>query len=365
MIESEEIQIIKKRDIFCLQDNFKIKADIKSLLMTGNEGDKDVEVSIVIPTYNRIDQLKRGILSAADQAGYCGDYEIVVCDNTTDERTKAECLQMIKSLDIRNLRYYQNETNLGMFENWNRCIALAKGEFVVIVHSDDWLDEKYLRETVPIMREHQSIDWLSVRPLNKLISFLKEGSLCKVPFNLVTISGFFPIQCSIFRRNSVIKHGGFTTASYIEDVPFKKTMTWYCNVYNYNKELYYQGSDEKSFSNNVNWENELVYDYYYDLNSIKKRSRFLQVFFLDYLKKSFLRKIEQFISGNNYISHKVDIDTEALLKACEIEDYRLSWFRNKVSGFVYYIDLRYGMSKMRRSDLNRGYRKKDYGQSKK
>lgn len=53
---------------------------------------------------------------------------------------------MLESEYFGRLTYYKNEANLGLFGNWNRCIELAKGKWVCLLHSDDLLMPNYLRE---------------------------------------------------------------------------------------------------------------------------------------------------------------------------------------------------------------------------
>jgi glycosyltransferase involved in cell wall biosynthesis len=58
-------------------------------------------------------------------------YEVIVADNCSEDDTEA----VAKSFP--GVIYYRNERNLGLAGNSNRCIKLAKGEFVTILHSDD------------------------------------------------------------------------------------------------------------------------------------------------------------------------------------------------------------------------------------
>lgn len=53
---------------------------------------------------------------------------------------------MLESEYVGKLTYYKNKANLGLFGNWNRCIELAKGKWVCLLHSDDLLMPNYLRE---------------------------------------------------------------------------------------------------------------------------------------------------------------------------------------------------------------------------
>ena len=42
------------------------------------------------------------------------------------------------------ITYYQNSQNIGGFNNWNRCLELARGKWICLLHSDDELLPQYL-----------------------------------------------------------------------------------------------------------------------------------------------------------------------------------------------------------------------------
>lgn len=94
--------------------------------------------SIMIPTYNRCMLLKRAVLSAVNQIGF-DEYEVVVVDNCSDSY-QFECARLfILSLLPRNIKLFRNKKNLGMFQNWNMCIIIARAEFMTILNDDDLL----------------------------------------------------------------------------------------------------------------------------------------------------------------------------------------------------------------------------------
>lgn len=103
-------------------------------------------VTVAIPTYNRSTLLRRALLSVLSQT-FTGDMEVIVVENPSEEAifgipTDAECL--CKELADTRIRYIRNTSNLGMVGNWNRCLELALGRWVVVLHDDDWLAPHYL-----------------------------------------------------------------------------------------------------------------------------------------------------------------------------------------------------------------------------
>ncbi|RYY06688.1 MAG: glycosyltransferase family 2 protein [Sphingobacteriaceae bacterium] len=63
------------------------------------------------------------------------EFEILVVDNASDDDT-VEVIQTL-SRDIPNLRFYQNETNIGRIQNWNKVIDQAKGDYLILMNAND------------------------------------------------------------------------------------------------------------------------------------------------------------------------------------------------------------------------------------
>lgn len=90
-------------------------------------------VSICIPVFNMESCIERCIKSALDQTYQ--DLEIIVTDNQSTDRT----YDIAKSITDSRLCVVRNEKNLGAYGNHNRCLEIAKGEWVKFLHGDDEL----------------------------------------------------------------------------------------------------------------------------------------------------------------------------------------------------------------------------------
>jgi len=88
-------------------------------------------VSVCIPTFNRAGMLRECIDSVLQQT--LTDYEIIVSDNASEDSTES----VVKSFKDKRIRYYRNDRNLGIRNNWERCLELATGEFITIFPDDD------------------------------------------------------------------------------------------------------------------------------------------------------------------------------------------------------------------------------------
>ncbi|MDP2813939.1 MAG: glycosyltransferase [Erysipelotrichaceae bacterium] len=114
-------------------------------------------VSICIPTYNRAGMIHRAIESALDQT--YKNIEVIVVDNASTDNTAA----VVASFTDKRLAYVKNERNLGLFGNFNRCIDLATGKYLHILHSDDYICPDFTARCVAFFLEHPSVVMTSTR----------------------------------------------------------------------------------------------------------------------------------------------------------------------------------------------------------
>src|ERR1700680_4537054 len=63
------------------------------------------------------------------------NFEVVICDNASTDRTADICAEFMRR-DCR-LRYYRNSTNIGALKNFNRVFSLGRGKYSVWMSHDD------------------------------------------------------------------------------------------------------------------------------------------------------------------------------------------------------------------------------------
>ncbi len=105
-------------------------------------------VSIGLPVFNGEAFVEAAIRSVLDQD--FGDFELIVCDNASTDRTEEIC-RALAAGDAR-IRYHRSPRNLGAAANYDRCFALARGEFFKWAAHDDALAPGYLSATVASLR---------------------------------------------------------------------------------------------------------------------------------------------------------------------------------------------------------------------
>ena len=93
--------------------------------------------SVVIPTYNCADFLKRALISVFDQTYQ--NFEIIVIDNSSIDETK----NVIKSFNNQKLKFIELNNNGIIAHSRNQGIKKAKGDWIAFLDSDDyWEPEK-------------------------------------------------------------------------------------------------------------------------------------------------------------------------------------------------------------------------------
>lgn len=93
-------------------------------------------VSTVIPTYNRMEYLKKTIVSCINQTI---DHEIIVCNHGGSDGTD----EMIKQFN-KKIRYIKKEKDNGLNYCTLNGVIEAKGEFINLLFDDDWIEPNYI-----------------------------------------------------------------------------------------------------------------------------------------------------------------------------------------------------------------------------
>jgi glycosyltransferase involved in cell wall biosynthesis len=96
-----------------------------------------IRISLGIPSYNRLDILKRTIKSVLNQSVPPDEFFII--DNCSTDGTE----KYLKSLT--GITVYRNRKNIGSFENINKVFRIAKYEYVVCLNSDDLILPDYIK----------------------------------------------------------------------------------------------------------------------------------------------------------------------------------------------------------------------------
>jgi glycosyltransferase involved in cell wall biosynthesis len=111
-------------------------------------------ISVCVPVYDPGPYLRPAIESILGQD--CENLEIVVVDDSSNEPIQ----RTIDELADERITLHRNERNVGLVANWNRCLALARGEYVTIFHHDDVMREGNLADRVAVLDAHRNVGFV-------------------------------------------------------------------------------------------------------------------------------------------------------------------------------------------------------------
>lgn len=124
--------------------------------------DNKIILSICIPTYNRVDKLRRTVSNLMTQIKkvHGGGIELLISNNASTDETQ-EYLQTLKEIDF--IRVNNNEQNLGYGGNVKLLMNMVRGQFFQILSDDDvYFDDLIQIELDTLLREAERINYAFV-----------------------------------------------------------------------------------------------------------------------------------------------------------------------------------------------------------
>jgi glycosyltransferase involved in cell wall biosynthesis len=111
------------------------------------------KVSVCIPVYNGARFIASAIESVLKQD--YDDYELIIVDDCSTDNSSEICSKYLK--ERSSIHYHKNEKNLGITRNWNTCVSLARGKYVLILHQDDQILEGALKSQSEVMEKYPEV----------------------------------------------------------------------------------------------------------------------------------------------------------------------------------------------------------------
>ena len=181
-------------------------------------------VSVCIPAYKRSDFLKRLLDSILVQA--FRNFEVIVTDDSPDDSVKSLCQQYRTHF---SLNYYRNPVSLGTPANWNQAISKAKGQWIKLMHDDDWFsDESSLQQFADAIARNPSASFIfsayknvyldTGHTKNVLLNAFRFRMLCKNPVTLFSSNVIGPPSVVIYRNDRAIEYD--SRLKWVVDIDF-------------------------------------------------------------------------------------------------------------------------------------------------
>jgi glycosyltransferase involved in cell wall biosynthesis len=119
----------------------------------------------MIPAYNAVATIRQTIDSVLAQGYFPADMQITVVDNASTDGTASIVTQLAEHVGVDRLKLHRNPENIGLIGNWNACLALARGEFVQLLHADDYVTPGFYRAVENAFGGRPDADLCLVRSL--------------------------------------------------------------------------------------------------------------------------------------------------------------------------------------------------------
>jgi glycosyltransferase involved in cell wall biosynthesis len=111
-------------------------------------------VSFIVLSYNYEAHIVKTLQSILDQT-FC-DFEVVVVDDASSDRS----CEVVRSFVDPRIRLFVNEQNLGGAASYNRAVSLCRGEYLVNLDADDWIDSRKTEVQFRSFEQDPSLDIL-------------------------------------------------------------------------------------------------------------------------------------------------------------------------------------------------------------
>jgi len=109
-------------------------------------------LSVLMPTYNGSVVLAETIECILNQTTDF-DFELVISDDGSTDET----VSIAESFNDKRIKISKNQANLGYPGNLNRCLSLARGEYVFLFGQDDLLHVGSLQQVVDVFKKYQEV----------------------------------------------------------------------------------------------------------------------------------------------------------------------------------------------------------------
>lgn len=122
-------------------------------------------VSVIIPTYNRADLIRRALESVFAQT--YANLEAIVVDNASSDNTA----EVVSSIIDKRLKFIRHDVNKGPAASRNTGLRNSRGDYITFLDSDDeWLPRKLACQLDIFKKEGEGIGLVFTNGFNEAIN---------------------------------------------------------------------------------------------------------------------------------------------------------------------------------------------------
>ena len=181
------------------------------------------KISVGMPVFNGERYIGTAIESVLNQT--VGDFELIIADNASTDRTRDICLQYVADPRVR---YFRNETNVGAARNYNLVFGEARAPYFRWANADDLSGPSLHAECLRCLEERpdavvaygqtsiidddgevtgqydDNLDLQHAHPCRRFADFFKRVGLTNIIYGL--------IRTSALRQTALMGRGTFPAA---------------------------------------------------------------------------------------------------------------------------------------------------------
>ncbi len=232
-------------------------------------------ISVIIPTYNRAEKLKKCLLSLCEQTHK--NFEVIVCDDGSIDNTEDIVDEFGSKL---NIIYSYGENSGGPARPRNRGLQIAKGDFIAFLDSDDWWYPNKLQLCYQFTQNYDLIYHdLDIFTNSETPKGVAKGKDLKGDiFKDLLLNGNVIINSSVLIRKTIVKIVGEISEDKnliaVEDFDYWIRVTQVTNRFKYiNQSLggYWEGENISYSTKQIDRTKSLLDKYIYNLSEDEQK----------------------------------------------------------------------------------------------
>lgn len=121
-----------------------------------------ITLDILIPTYNRIEDLKKNInflYNYIKKNSYESSVKIIISDNASQDNTYNEIVELCQNNNsLKNIiKLFKQDKNIGLEKNALFTLEKSESDYIMYLGDDDYISENYLKEVIIKLSNNREI----------------------------------------------------------------------------------------------------------------------------------------------------------------------------------------------------------------
>ena len=150
---------------------------------------KNPKFTVIVPIYNCDKYLPRCIESILNQS--FDNFELILANDGSTDNSKEVCEKYLKK-DKRIV--FIDKKNSGVSDTRNKCLSVAKGEFVCFLDADDYMADGFFEEINKILEKYPDID---------LVNFGMFSDIEDANYNVLSSDVIDYKECAYLSKNEL------------------------------------------------------------------------------------------------------------------------------------------------------------------